>query len=255
MTSSALYFISKSSHTNTPLHTNTVGSCTDSDSSALFHVDTSYDARRVRFTSIIARELPPPGHGGATEYSDTRQAYADLDDDLKAFLEDKVGNHSHFHSRRVALPDFPTFAALNPDDYPMHKHKIVQTHRGSGRKALYIASHLHHIDGMDREESTELIKKLRKHCEQEKYITRVFYEQPGDVVVWDNTAVLHRAGGGTWAGKFRRDIRKWMTFDNSPEEWGLNSKDSVKHLAGPIIQAKHDEIYGKDGKVFDFDED
>lgn len=108
---------------------------------------------------------------------------------------------------------------------------------------------------MPEAESTALIAKLRKHIENEKYITRVFYEQPGDSVIWDNTAVAHRAGGGTWAGKFRRDIRKWMTFDNSPEEWGENDKNSIKHLAGPIIEAKHAEIYGEDGKVFDFDED
>lgn len=221
----------------------------------MFHVDTSYDARRVRYTSIIARELPPPGHGGATEFSDTRAAYADLDDETKRLIDEKVGNHSHFHSRRVALPDFPTFAALDPTDYPMHKHKLVVNHRGSDRKALYIASHLHHIDDIPEPESTELIKKLRKHVEQDKYIMKLHYEQPGDVVIWDNTAVLHRAGGGTWAGKYRRDIRKWMTFDNTPEEWGLNERGTPKHLAGPIIQAKHDEIYGADGKVYDFDED
>lgn len=225
---------------------------------ALFHVDTSYDARRVRWTSIIARQLPPKGTGGATEFSDTRTAYEDLDEETKKLLEGKVGVHSHFHSRRVALPSFPTFAALDPWKYPMHKHHIVQTHRGTGRKTLYIASHLHHIEGMDEEESTALILKLRKHVEKEKYITKVYYDQPGDVVVWDNTAVLHRAGGNEgegWAGKHVRDLRKWMAFDNSPEEWGLNEVGTPKFLAGPVIQEKHDEIYGKEGKVFDFDED
>ncbi|ORY25071.1 hypothetical protein BCR39DRAFT_485819 [Naematelia encephala] len=224
----------------------------------LFHVDTSYDARRVRLTAIIARQLPPPGTGGATEFGDTRTAYDDLDEETKQLLEDKVGVHSHFHSRRVALPTFPTFAALDPWDYPMHKHKVVVTHRGSNRKDLYIASHLHHIEGMDPAESDALILRLRKMVEQPKYVTKVYYKQPGDVVVWDNTAVVHRAGGGEgegWAGKYVRDIRKWMVFDNTPEEWGMNEVGTPKHLAGPIIQAKHDEIYGKDTKVFDFDED
>ena len=225
---------------------------------ALFHIDTSYDARRVRLTSIIARQLPPPGTGGATEFGDTRSAYADLDDDTKALLADKIGVHSHFHSRKVALPNFPTFAALDPNDYPMHKHKVVVTNAGSGRKALYIASHLHHIDGMDKDESDKLILRLRKMVEEPKYVSKVYYDQPGDVVIWDNTAVVHRAGGNEgegWSGKHVRDIRKWMVFDNTPEEWGLNSRDSPKHLAGPIIQAKHAEIYGKEGKVYDFDED
>lgn len=224
----------------------------------LFHVDTSYDARRVRLTGLIARQLPPAGTGGATEFGDTRTAYEDLDEETKTLLEGKVGVHSHFHSRRVALPTFPTFAALDPWDYPMSKHDVVITHRGSGRKNLYIASHLHHIDGMDAEESSALILRLRKMVEQDKYVAKVYYKQPGDVVVWDNTAVVHRAGAGEgdgWAGKHVRDIRKWMVFDNTPEEWGHNDKGTKKHLAGPIIQAKHDELYGASGKVWDFDED
>lgn len=209
-------------------------------------------------TGLIAHELPPKGTGGATEFGDTRQAYADLDDETKQLLEGKLGVHSHFHSRRVALPTFPTFAALDPNDYPMSKHPIVQTHKGSGRKALYIASHLHHIDGMPEPQSSELILKLRKMVEEDQYVMKVYYDQPGDVVIWDNTAVVHRAGGGEnggWAGKYRRDIRKWMVFDGSEEEWGANERGTPKFLAGPVIQAKHDEIYGQSGKVWDFDED
>ena len=225
---------------------------------ALFHVDTAYDARRARLTSIIARQLPPPGTGGATEFGDTRTAYEDLDDETKELLVDKVGVHSHFHSRRVALPKFPTFASLDPWDYPMHKHKVVVTHAGSGRKAMYIASHLHHIDGMESKQSDDLILKLRKKVEEPKYVAKVYYQQPGDVVIWDNTAVVHRAGGNEgegWAGKHVRDIRKWMVYDNTPEEWGMNERGGQKHLAGPIIQKRFDELHGVEGKVYDFDED
>ena len=77
-------------------------------------------------------------------------------------------------------------------------------------------------------------------------------------MIWDNTAVVHRAGrdeGTGWAGKHPRDVRKWMAYDNSIQEWGRNARGTPKHLAGPIIQAKHDELYGKSGKVFDFEED
>lgn len=224
---------------------------------ALFHVDTSYDPRRVRYTAIIARELPPPGTGGATEFGDTRAAYDDLDEETKAQLEEAIGCHSHLHSRKVALPTFPPFAALEPKDHPMSCHKVAVTHRGTGRKALYIASHLHHIEGMEESASSRLILRLRKMVEQDKYVTKVYYKQPGDVVIWDNTAVVHRAGGNEgegWSGKHRRDVRKWMTFDNSPEEWGLNDETTPKQNAGGLIQQKFEEIYGKEGNVGDFDE-
>ncbi|KZO98717.1 Clavaminate synthase-like protein [Calocera viscosa TUFC12733] len=226
---------------------------------ALFHKDTTYDARRARYTSIIARQLPPAGTGGATEFGDTRTAYDDLDGATKQLLHGKVGVHSHFHSRRVALPKFPTFAALDPLQYPMHKHDLVIDHLGCpGRKDLFIASHLHHIEGMDEAESSALILRLRRLVEQPKYVLKLYYQQPGDVTIWDNTAVVHRAGGDEgegWSGKHKRDIRKWMAYDRSVQEWGRNEPGTPKHLAGPVIQEKHNEIYGTEGKVYDFDED
>ena len=147
---------------------------------ALFHKDTTYDARRARWTAIICHLPTPAGTGGATEFGDTRALYDDLDPETKQYLLGKVGVHSHFHSRKVALPTFPTFAELDPYDYPMHKHDLVIDSLGSpGRKDLYIASHLHHIDGMDKQESDALILKLRKKVEEPKYVLKMYYENPG----------------------------------------------------------------------------
>jgi len=220
---------------------------------ATFHVDNSYDPRRVRYTTIKAVEVPPEGTGGATEYADSRTAYDDLDDETKAFIDDKIGVHSIFQSRVAAVPDFPTFKSMDPNDYYMAKHPLVQIHKGSLRKDLYLAGHLHHIDGMSQEEGWALIQKLLKHTTQDKYVYKNFYKDAGDVVIWDNTAVLHRAGPGTYAGKYRRDMRRATMFDNTPEEWGFNHKDDPKPNAMEVIQKRHNELMGSNEKGFDFD--
>lgn len=89
-----------------------------------------------------AHELPPKGTGGDTEYADARQAFADLPPDLKKELleKDYIVRHSLWHSRKKASPEF--FKDLDPEAYPMGRHRLIQRHEPSGRMNLYIASHV-----------------------------------------------------------------------------------------------------------------
>lgn len=86
--------------------------------------------------------MPPKGTGGHTEYADTRQAFEDLPPGLKQELleKDYIVQHSLWHSRKKAAPDF--FKDLDPKAYPMSRHRLVQCHEPSGRMNLYIASHV-----------------------------------------------------------------------------------------------------------------
>jgi len=219
----------------------------------LFHVDSPYDARRIRYTSIKAVTVLPPGTGGATEFADSRTAYEDLDEETKKFLEGKVGVFSQLHSRKISAPDFPTFQHLEPEKYFMGKHYIVQTHPDSGRKDLYIASHLHHIDGMDAEESWKLIERLKAHVSQDKYVTKVYYNNPTDFTIYDGLAVLHRAGGGSYVGKYARDLRRCTLYDNTPEEWGLNNRDDPRLDPGVIIREVHERVTNGKEELLDVD--
>lgn len=84
---------------------------------------------------------------------------------------------------------------IEPKDYPMGRHNIVQVHERSGRRNLYIANHLHHLeypDGtwVEEKEGTELIEELLSHATQEKYVVSVEWKEAGDLVIWDNTAVM-----------------------------------------------------------------
>src|ERR1700761_7887961 len=99
----------------------------------LFHVDSSFNPRRAGYSLLLAHELPPRGMGGHTAFADTRAAYETLSSDLKKELleKDYIACHSMHHSRKLAAP--VAFADLNPIDYGMGRHKLVQRPEASHR--------------------------------------------------------------------------------------------------------------------------
>ncbi|KAK8091920.1 hypothetical protein PG997_002281 [Apiospora hydei] len=192
----------------------------------LFHVDCSYNPRRAGFSILRGHKLPPPGNGGSTLYADTRAAWRDLDEATKDKVKDLVLCHSLWYSRKLGAPECKPLQGIDPMDHPMGRHKAVQLHEPSGRMNLYIASHVHHIDGWSYEESRPLVDELLRHATQDKYVVQVDWENDGDVVMWDNTCVMHRGKQGAYVGKYIRDMRRATIYDNSSLAWGLNDRDS-----------------------------
>jgi alpha-ketoglutarate-dependent 2,4-dichlorophenoxyacetate dioxygenase len=195
---------------------------------SLFHVDSSFNPRRAGYSLLLAHELPPPGTGGSTEFCDTRAAWDDLDEALKTELleQDYIACHSILHSKRLAAPEH--FANIEPTDYPMGRHRVVQKHERSGRMNLYLAMHMHHIEGLDSGISEALIKRLINHAVKDKYRLTVEWYDVGDLVIWDNTCTMHRAVGGEFAYKYRRDMRRATVHDDSSQAWGLNEHTAVR---------------------------
>lgn len=161
------------------------------NATAYFHADLSYSQQRATFCLLKAAQLPPPGYGGDTVFTDTRTAFEEVDDiepGLKQRLlaRDYVGAHSWQHLQKTSNPQL--YKELDPLDHPMAKHKVVQLHEPSGRMALYIGSYMHHIEGAPEEEQklALLQENLMQHALQEKYQTRVKWENPGDMILWDN---------------------------------------------------------------------
>ncbi|KAF9894981.1 hypothetical protein FE257_004605 [Aspergillus nanangensis] len=147
----------------------------------LFHVDSSFNPRRAGYSLLLAHELPPAGMGGHTAFADTRTAFDTLSPDLKAQLlkHDYIACHSMHHSRKLAAPE--AFADLNPLDYPMGRHRLVQRHEASNRMNLYIAAHVHHIEGLAADESRTLFDQLFRHATREDNTVDVEWQAPGDL--------------------------------------------------------------------------
>jgi alpha-ketoglutarate-dependent 2,4-dichlorophenoxyacetate dioxygenase len=189
-------------------------------------VDSSFNPRRASYSLLHGVVIPPASTGGNTDFADTRTAFDELPSDLKEKLiaKDYVVAHSIHHSRKVAAPEY--FKDVDPTAFPMMKHKLVQLHEPSGRFNLYIAAHAHHIEGIPKEESDEILKLLIDHCTQDKYTFSLKWENQGDLVVWDNTCVMHRSG--KFAGGYVRDMRRTTVHDGSSTAWGLNKEGEKK---------------------------
>ncbi|KAF7846352.1 hypothetical protein BT93_L4508 [Corymbia citriodora subsp. variegata] len=190
-----------------------------------WHADMQYHPRRCRYSILRAVQLPPAGTGGETLYADSRTAYDDLSSEMKKQLDTLVAYCSLLHNRRDAAPEL--YKGVDVMEWPNAKWKLVYPHEGTNRTNLYVTSYMHKIEGMSQQESDQLLKQLRDHAAQEKYIHTVNWENNGDMVMWDNTAVLHRATDGSgYIGKHVRDVRRTSCFDTGKYAWGENDSNN-----------------------------
>ena len=167
----------------------------------LWHTDSAFMEKRTSYSLLLAHSVPP--EGGETSFADTRSAYEDLPEDMKAFLEGKVGINSLWWSRKMAGADIPD---AEIEARPSARHPLVHVHKGSGRKALFIAAHTMDVEGMSKEEGRALIKQLIEHCTQPQYVFSVSWNA-GDMVIWDNLCSMHKGGEYDYAHE-KRDMRR-----------------------------------------------
>ncbi len=176
---------------------------------AQWHTDGSFVQNRARYSALAAHEVPPKD--ADTEFADMRAAYDALPETMKKKLEGLVAEHSVWYSRVTAGYPQPTEEELK--SRPPAQHPIVQTHAGSKRKTLYIASHCSHILGMPIDEGRALLKELMTHATQPQFVYRHKWSV-GDLVMWDNCATMHR-GTEYNDTEHRRDIRRTTGYEGA----------------------------------------
>ncbi|EHA24934.1 hypothetical protein ASPNIDRAFT_182630 [Aspergillus niger ATCC 1015] len=181
----------------------------------LFHVDGSYFQRRAGYSLLRAHQLPPRGTGGATAFADTRTAYADLAEETKNEIQNHVLWHSLMQSRYLGAPENWLIRLLVFAATSRGRHQLVQLHKPSNRMNLYLGSHAYQIDGWSRADSKPVIEALMRHASQDKYVLTVDWQNNGDMIMWDNTCVMHRSCGGSYQGRYVRDMRRATIFDSA----------------------------------------
>jgi alpha-ketoglutarate-dependent 2,4-dichlorophenoxyacetate dioxygenase len=177
----------------------------------LWHTDSSFREESATWSMLHAKAIPPTG--GDTEFADTRAAYDALPDAMKRRLEGLVAEHSLWHSRSKFGGYAPTEEERN--SYPSARHKVVRRHPGSGRNALYIASHASHIVGMPVEEGQGLLRELMEFATQPQFVYCHKW-QVGDLVIWDNRCTMHRATPFEATDEVR-DLRRTTIIDTTSE--------------------------------------
>jgi alpha-ketoglutarate-dependent taurine dioxygenase len=155
-----------------------------------WHTDSSYMPVAAKASMLSAHVLP--SSGGTTEWADMRAAYDALDDDTKARIESLAAHHSYEYSqRRAGFTNTPE-GAYGFHGGPAPLRPLVKVHPVTGRKALFIGRHACDIPGMDPEDSERLLDALLDAATRPPR-TYEHHWQVGDLVLWDNRCVLHRA--------------------------------------------------------------
>ena len=155
-----------------------------------WHSDMCYAARPPRGTMLYALEVPEL-FGltlGDTEFASAAAAWDALPDAIRQRLEGRQAIFD-FCGRKRAFP--PTQA--EKDRYPPVRHPIARTHPRTGRKCLYVMrDDCTGIEGIAPDEAEALIAALADHIVKPAFVYRHQWRQ-GDVLMWDNCTVQHRA--------------------------------------------------------------
>ena len=154
----------------------------------LWHSDASFRAHGAGYTLLHSRVVP--GKGGNTEFADMRAAYDALDAATKAEVEDLICEHSIVFSREQI--GFAVQDDGNADKLKPVRHRLVITHPVTGRKSLYLASHIGGIVGWPVPEARAFIRDLMEHATQPEFVY-VRKWRVNELVMWDNRTVMHRA--------------------------------------------------------------
>ena len=157
----------------------------------LWHTDSSFKQIPALASMLSARTLP--SHGGETEFASTRLAWQRLDPAQRAQLEGAYAWHDYAHSRGKI--DLGLATSVEQGALPPVRWRLAWRNPANGRTALYVASHAFAIDGMDKSAAQALLARLIDEATKPE-LTYLHRWQPGDAVMWDNRAILHR--GRPW---------------------------------------------------------
>ena len=157
-----------------------------------YHTDHSNSETPPKATLLLAIKLP--ASGGDTQYVNMAAAYDALPEATKERIAGLTAMHVYQskHSARqlIGLTD-----EVKKNIPAAVYHPIVRTHPESGRKSIYINPiRIDGIDGMEETDALSLLNELLQHAIQEQFQYRHKWRL-GDLVMWDNRCLLHKANG------------------------------------------------------------
>ena len=176
----------------------------------LWHSDSSFKPTPAKFSALSARAIPKTG--GDTQFADMRAAYDALDDATKTEIADMITHHSLIYSR--GLLGFGEFTAEEKEKFAPVRQRLVRTNRATGRKSIFLSSHIGEIEGMPRPEAMALIRDLMEHATQPQFVYTHQWRLH-DIVMWDNRQTMHRARRYNDTGEVR-DMRRTTVEDIAP---------------------------------------
>lgn len=183
---------------------------------ARWHTDSSYRYVPAYVSLLYGIEVMPKGApGGRTGFSNMVSAYAALPDDLKDEIEPLHMVHTYEFGRRL-FPELPPLTKFEKEAVPPVSHPLVRVHPDRNyERSLYLTANAgNEISGLPLDEARALHRKLVEHISQPQFT--YFHEwEKGDLVVWDNRTMLHKAEAYDMS-KYRRVFRRTTVAGDGP---------------------------------------
>ena len=155
----------------------------------LWHIDGATDELPQKATLLTAREVDDAG--GDTEFASTYAAYEALTDADKAEIAELRVIHSFAAAQRRAHGDATESEQAGWDRVPTRVHPLVWTRR-DGRKSMLLGATAGEVVDRPTEEGAALLDRLLEWSTRPEFVLRHRWRR-GDLVIWDNTGMLHRA--------------------------------------------------------------
>jgi taurine dioxygenase len=150
-----------------------------------WHTDHTNHERPPKYTALYAVKLPGSG-GGDTGFANMQRAYNALSDAQKAALAK--------HTVVTKIEDHAYVSEADRAKYGVPRtHPLIRTHPATGRKSIYFhPGKVRQLQGMAPAESLAFLDGILEDAIRPE-ITYRHKWRPGDLVIWDNRAVLHVA--------------------------------------------------------------
>ena len=194
-----------------------------------WHTDSSYRFIPSYASLLYGIEvLPDEARGGETEFVNMFKVYENLEDNLKTKLESLHMVHYYEYGRRM-FPNLPPVSAFERENIPPVSHPIIRLHpdRNNKRSLFFTANAGNEIGGMKQEEGASLHSHLVDIVENSSFQYKHRWEK-GDLVMWDNRCLLHRAIPYDM-NKYRRVFRRTTVAGSSAIKGPFLNPENIRN--------------------------
>ncbi|WP_327100657.1 TauD/TfdA family dioxygenase [Nocardia vinacea] len=154
-----------------------------------WHIDGAMDEVPAKASIMSAHVITDKG--GETAFASTYAAYDALCSAERERFADLQVIHRMARIQRLTNPNPTPEQEADWARWPDRAHPLVWTHR-TGRKSLVFGASASHIVGMEPEQGRALLDDLTARATAPDRVYKHTWSV-GDMVIWDNTGLIHRA--------------------------------------------------------------
>ncbi len=165
----------------------------------LWHTDSTFLPVPALANILAARVLS--SQGGETEFASTRVAWREMPEALRDRARPAVFRHRLSHSRAKVSGEL-----ARAEEFTRWREqgwRAVWRNPVNGREALYIASHVYAVDGLEDQAGQAFVEELMAFVTRPERVY-THHWRPGDVLIWDERATVHR--GRPWPYEEERTL-------------------------------------------------